>query len=66
LTDEEHALLITMHHIVSDEWSMGVFFRELSTLYRAFVRGEDDPLAELQCSMRIMRSGSGSGWKGKY
>jgi hypothetical protein len=32
LAEEEHALLITMHHIVSDGWSMKVFLRELSTL----------------------------------
>jgi len=48
LADEEHALLITMHHIVSDGWSMGVFINELSKLYGAFVRGEADPLPELK------------------
>ena len=47
LGEEEHALLITMHHIVSDGWSMGVLFKELSTLYGAFLRGEEDPLPEL-------------------
>jgi len=46
--EEEHALLITMHHIVSDGWSMGVFIRELSTLYGAFARGEQDPLPDLE------------------
>ena len=45
--EEEHALLITMHHIVSDGWSIGVFIRELSSLYSAFARGEEDPLPEL-------------------
>ncbi|HEX2189057.1 MAG TPA: condensation domain-containing protein, partial [Longimicrobiaceae bacterium] len=35
LSDEEHVLLLTMHHIVSDGWSMGVLFRELFTLYEA-------------------------------
>src|SRR5579864_4352276 len=48
LVDEEHALLITMHHIVSDGWSMGVFTNELSKLYGAFVRGEANPLPELK------------------
>ncbi|HEX3683969.1 MAG TPA: condensation domain-containing protein, partial [Bryobacteraceae bacterium] len=48
LAGAEHALLITMHHIVSDGWSMGVLVTELSTLYGAFVRGEPDPLAELE------------------
>ena len=38
LADEEHVLLLTMHHIVSDGWSMGVLFRELLTLYEAFSR----------------------------
>jgi amino acid adenylation domain-containing protein len=45
--EDQYALLITMHHIISDGWSMGVLFNELSTLYRAFVRGEADPLPEL-------------------
>ncbi len=48
LGEEEDALLITMHHIVSDGWSMGVFRKELSRLYGAFLRGEADPLAELE------------------
>jgi len=47
LDEEEHSLLITMHHIVSDGWSMGILFGELSTLYGAYVRGEKDPLPEL-------------------
>ncbi|MGH9970309.1 MAG: FkbM family methyltransferase, partial [Pyrinomonadaceae bacterium] len=47
LGEAEHALLITMHHIVSDGWSMGVLIRELSALYGAFALGEEDPLPEL-------------------
>ena len=45
--EEEHVLLITMHHIVSDGWSMGVLVEELSVLYEAYVEGEEDPLPEL-------------------
>ena len=45
--EDEHVLLMTMHHIVSDGWSMGVLMKELSTLYGAFVRREADPLPEL-------------------
>jgi amino acid adenylation domain-containing protein len=45
--EDDYTLLITMHHIVSDGWSMGVLFSELSVLYAAFVRGETDPLPEL-------------------
>ncbi|HEU4881110.1 MAG TPA: amino acid adenylation domain-containing protein, partial [Longimicrobium sp.] len=47
VADDEHALLVTVHHIVSDGWSMGVFGRELSTLYGAFSTGEADPLPAL-------------------
>jgi amino acid adenylation domain-containing protein len=36
-----------MHHIVSDGWSMGVVYRELSVLYRAFMNGKLSPLADL-------------------
>ena len=44
---------------------MGVFLNGVSALYRAFVKGEADPLAELEVfSMRTMRYGSGSGWRG--
>ncbi|MBW8846503.1 MAG: amino acid adenylation domain-containing protein [Burkholderiales bacterium] len=44
---EEHVLLVTMHHSVSDGWSLGVFFRELVSLYGAFSRGEPSPLQPL-------------------
>ncbi|MET0400432.1 MAG: amino acid adenylation domain-containing protein, partial [Longimicrobiaceae bacterium] len=47
LAAEEHALLLCMHHIVSDGWSMGVLFRELSALYAAYREGRNSPLAEL-------------------
>jgi amino acid adenylation domain-containing protein len=44
---EEHAALVTMHHIVSDGWSTGVLVRELRTLYAAFLAGRPSPLPEL-------------------
>ncbi|MCA1568068.1 MAG: amino acid adenylation domain-containing protein [Acidobacteria bacterium] len=47
LSDDEHVLLLVMHHIVSDGWSMGVLLRELSALYAAFKEGRESPLAEL-------------------
>ena len=46
-TEEEHILLLTMHHIVSDGWSMGIIIRELTVLYEAFSHEEPSPLAEL-------------------
>jgi amino acid adenylation domain-containing protein len=47
LAADDHVLLVTMHHIVSDGWSLGVLTRELGTLYDAFRRGEADPLPPL-------------------
>ncbi|MES2299305.1 MAG: amino acid adenylation domain-containing protein [Pseudomonadota bacterium] len=47
LGEQEHVLLITQHHIVSDGWSLGVLVRELNTLYAAFSQGQSDPLAPL-------------------
>ncbi|MGK7932257.1 MAG: HAD-IIIC family phosphatase, partial [Microcystaceae cyanobacterium] len=48
LDNNNHILLITMHHIISDGWSMGIFVEELSQLYRGYVQEKDiqlDPLA---------------------
>ncbi|MCL6753052.1 amino acid adenylation domain-containing protein [Nostoc sp. CCCryo 231-06] len=47
LSEEEHVLLVTMHHIITDGWSCGVFLRELSTLYAAFSTNQPSPLPEL-------------------
>ncbi|MBW4673819.1 MAG: amino acid adenylation domain-containing protein [Desmonostoc geniculatum HA4340-LM1] len=47
LSEEEHILLVTMHHIITDGWSCGVFLRELSTLYAAFSTNQPSPLPEL-------------------
>ncbi|MEW5929507.1 MAG: amino acid adenylation domain-containing protein, partial [Gemmatimonadota bacterium] len=48
LGDEDHVLLFTLHHIVSDAWSRSVLVREVSALYRAFSRGEEPRLPELE------------------
>ncbi len=48
LSETEHVLLVTMHHIVSDGWSVGVMVRELSALYEAYREGKESPLPELQ------------------
>ncbi|QSV52967.1 MAG: amino acid adenylation domain-containing protein [Dolichospermum sp. UKL201] len=44
---ESHLLLIIMHHIIIDGWSMGVFFKELEALYPAFIQGKPSPLTDL-------------------
>ncbi|HSF43598.1 MAG TPA: amino acid adenylation domain-containing protein, partial [Thermoanaerobaculia bacterium] len=43
----ERVVLLTMHHVVGDAWSIGVLIRELSALYEAFRQGEASPLPEL-------------------
>ncbi len=47
LGEKSHVLLVTMHHIVSDGWSIGIFIRELSALYKAFSTKAPSPLPEL-------------------
>jgi amino acid adenylation domain-containing protein len=61
----EHLLLVTMHHIVSDGWSSGIFVREFATLYRSFVAGEASPLAapalqyaDFACWQRLWLTGA--------
>ncbi len=47
LRDDEAIMLVTMHHIISDGWSIGVFMREVALIYDAFTRDQDSPLPEL-------------------
>ncbi|MFC4894104.1 amino acid adenylation domain-containing protein [Streptosporangium amethystogenes subsp. fukuiense] len=47
LAAADHVLVLTVHHIAFDEWSMGVFFGELDALYRARLAGLPDPLPPL-------------------
>ncbi|HEX8317859.1 amino acid adenylation domain-containing protein, partial [Longimicrobium sp.] len=47
LGEDDHVLLLAMHHIVSDEWSLGVLSREFSALYQAYREGRESPLPEL-------------------
>ena len=45
--EQEHVLLLTMHHITSDAWSVSRFLREMRTHYKAFINGKPSPLPEL-------------------
>lgn len=47
LAEDNHVLVATMHHIISDGWSNEVLMRELSVLYEAFTSGQSSPLPEL-------------------
>ncbi|UOK40396.1 non-ribosomal peptide synthetase [Pseudomonas palleroniana] len=45
--EQEHYLVLTLHHIVTEGWAMDIFARELSALYEAFIDERDSPLAPL-------------------
>jgi amino acid adenylation domain-containing protein len=45
--EKEHVVLFTMHHIISDAWSIGVFVKEVAALYREFSAGQPSALPEL-------------------
>ena len=47
VAEQEHVLLVTMHHIASDGWSMSVLINEFSALYSAYVQGKENPLPAL-------------------
>ncbi|MBD2494910.1 non-ribosomal peptide synthetase [Nostoc sp. FACHB-280] len=47
LSEQEHIVLVTMHHIVSDAWSIGILVQELAALYPAFCDGQPSPLPAL-------------------
>ncbi|MBD2208746.1 amino acid adenylation domain-containing protein [Nostoc linckia FACHB-104] len=47
LGQESNVLLMTIHHIISDGWSVGIFIQELSALYQAFSTGKPSPLTDL-------------------
>jgi len=46
MSEGEHIVLVTMHHIVSDGWSIGVLIREVAALYEAFTHAQPSPLPE--------------------
>src|ERR687885_849259 len=47
LDETEHILLLNLHHIICDDWSIGVLIRELSAIYTAFAQNQPSPLPEL-------------------
>jgi amino acid adenylation domain-containing protein len=47
LTEDEHILLLSIHHIVFDGWSMGILAREIAALYKAFSSGRPSTLPAL-------------------
>ncbi|WP_456407429.1 amino acid adenylation domain-containing protein [Caldithrix abyssi] len=48
LNEKEHVILLTMHHIISDGWSMGIFMQEIAAFYKHIVEGKEARLPELE------------------
>lgn len=46
LEEDHHVLVVTMHHIIADEWSLGVFWSEVAQLYEEFRAGRPSPLPD--------------------
>ena len=47
LAERENIFMVSMHHIISDGWSIGIFFKEFQMLYEAYIKGRRSPLQEL-------------------
>ncbi|HZM98011.1 MAG TPA: condensation domain-containing protein, partial [Pyrinomonadaceae bacterium] len=47
LGEEDHVILLNVHHIASDAWSTGIFIQEIASLYEIFRRGQESPLPPL-------------------
>ena len=52
VAENDYVLLINMHHIVSDGWSISIFIQELTTLYQAFLNNQPSPLPDLAIQYR--------------
>ena len=61
LAADTHVLLLAMHHIISDGWSLGILFRELGALYGGFCRGETTTLPALRLQYRDYAR-----WQGRW
>src|SRR6185295_10782358 len=48
LAAEDHVVLFTLHHIITDGWSTGILVSEVAALYEAYIEGHESPLAELE------------------
>ncbi len=58
LGSDEHVLLVTMHHVISNGWTIGILVRELGALYRASVEGARLPCRRCRCCTRTTPGGS--------
>jgi hypothetical protein len=65
LAEEEYNFVLSMHHIVSDGWSVEVLVRELFTLYQSFSKNEKNPLRPLRVHYKDFAAWQNSQLKGE-
>ncbi|HEY0737680.1 MAG TPA: amino acid adenylation domain-containing protein, partial [Herpetosiphonaceae bacterium] len=63
LDEEQHIVLLTMHHIVSDGWSMGMLVRELAAFYTAFTATGDSSVSQLQLAPLPIQYADYAAWQ---
>ena len=63
LDDEDHQLLVTLHHIIADGWSLNVLIDEFSRLYAAASQGQTRRLRHCRPSTPTTAAGSANGWR---
>ncbi|MEM8778237.1 MAG: condensation domain-containing protein, partial [Cyanobacteria bacterium P01_G01_bin.49] len=68
LADKDYLLLITVHHIISDRWSMGIFVREMKSLYEAFSNQEisDDKSQQISLPKLPIQYADWAVWQQQY
>ncbi len=66
ISDDQHILILTTHHIVSDAWSMGILTKEVWTLYDAYANGNPPDLRGSAYPVCGLRGLATSGCKGTY
>ena len=64
LAADEHLLVVVMHHVIADGWSLGVMTGELAALYDAFAQGAADPLPELALQIGDFAAWQRGWWQG--
>ena len=65
LNEQEYVGLLTMHHIISDGWSIGILIRELAIFYEAFSSEDPPHCPNCRFSTRTLRLGSDIGCRAR-
>lgn len=66
LAEESHVLMITMHHIISDGWSIGILMNDLREYYAAYACSEENAIKPPELSDLPIEYGDFSAWQRRY